>query len=326
MVAEATKSKRRLRRDIENVIAEQRARLMARETALVADLESMYNKALDAIEITALNIAGKTTVSSQVMRAQLLTLVDDVVQQLLILDSQSVDLIEIEQRFAVLQSARDMAQILETMGVPSRLSVNAATRATAAVHGESPLLRLLVRKSIDAGEKARTALIVGTIKGDNPRVVARDLRRALNEPKYSAERIARTEVLRNYRGAMRERMAESNVAIGWIWISARDSRTCAFCWANHGKRFGLDQPMPTHPNCRCSQAPALTNGMDVTASGNESFARLSATQKRTILGPSKYEAYRNGEIVLDDLVGFKENPDWGRIGYERSLREIRGTG
>jgi hypothetical protein len=41
-----------------------------------------------------------------------------------------------------------------------------------------------------------------------------------------------------------------------------------------------------------------------------------------ILGPSKYAAYKDGGIKLQNLIGVKRSETWGKMFYERSLREL----
>ncbi len=55
------------------------------------------------------------------------------------------------------------------------------------------------------------------------------------------------------------------------------------------------------------------------------FARLFEEQQRAILGPAKFVAYKGGQIALEDLRGFRRDPRWGRVGYERSLAESVGS-
>lgn len=322
MTQDTVRTPRRIRRNIERVIREQRLRLMNREFALVSDIEAMYNRALTRIEREAFRIASRGTDSTMVRRAQLLSLVDDIQTQMLAIDSRSINRIEQTKRFALLQSAKDVKQMLEALNQSAHVNEIAASRAIAGVQPESPLMRLLARKTVDAGDAAREALVVGTVMGDNPKVVARDLMKSLMEPKWSAERIARTEVMRTYRGAVREKLGEIDVAQGWVWVAARDARTCAFCWAQHGTRHPLDVPMATHPNCRCSQAPSLGIDDDIVGNGPQSFARQPDALQLKVLGPAKYAAYKNGQLNLEDLVGSAEHPDWGRTGYEKSLKAL----
>jgi len=50
-------------------------------------------------------------------------------------------------------------------------------------------------------------------------------------------------------------MKESGLVDEWEWSSEEDA--CDFCAENNGKRFPVDEPFDTHPNCRCTPLPIL---------------------------------------------------------------------
>lgn len=58
--------------------------------------------------------------------------------------------------------------------------------------------------------------------------------------------------------------------------------------------------------------------------GPGKFAQLSDARKRIILGPSKYRAWKAGEIELRDMIGVKVDPRFGRSVYAKSLKEVLG--
>ncbi|MBI2954242.1 MAG: hypothetical protein HYY30_08010 [Chloroflexi bacterium] len=58
--------------------------------------------------------------------------------------------------------------------------------------------------------------------------------------------------------------------------------------------------------------------------GTDRFERLSDDEKKRILGPAKFAAYKDGKLKLEDVAGFARHKNWGPVGYERSLRDILG--
>lgn len=197
----------------------------------------------------------------------------------------------------------------------------------------SPLRELLDELGPEASRQVRQALIAGVATGQHPTVIARQVRQALGGNLVRALTIARTEVLRSYRESSRRTyQANADLVRGWVWQAALGLRTCAFCWAKHGSFHRLDEQFASHPRCRCTMVPATRSwrdlGFDVPETpgditpGPELFDRLPEEQQRAILGPAKFEAYRSGQITLDDLVGHRRDPRWGPVGYERSLRDI----
>lgn len=181
----------------------------------------------------------------------------------------------------------------------------------------------------DAGQRRalRDILVGAATSGTNPRAIAGIIRDTLGIGETRALTTARTETLRAMRAATLTRYADAPAVDGWIWISARDSRTCAFCWSMHGSVHSLDEPMATHPNCRCSQAPQ-SSGDELRPNiptGTEEFAKLSDSAQRRILGPGAYRLFKAGTVNLDDFRGLGTHPVWGRVGYRRSLREIMAS-
>lgn len=144
------------------------------------------------------------------------------------------------------------------------------------------------------------------------------MKAAANLPLARAATIARTEQMRAYREAARETYkANSKIVAGWVWHAQLSPRTCVLCWAMHGTFHSNDEPVATHPACRCVMLPNL--GKQVFESGADEFKKLSAADQRQILGAAAFEKYREGEIELKDLVGEREDARFGKTRYRISL-------
>ncbi len=93
----------------------------------------------------------------------------------------------------------------------------------------------------------------------------------------------------------------------------------------------------TH-NCRCVMVPKTKSWDDILSplgidssgiedtsvqieSGSDWFNRQDEATQRDILGNAKYEAFKNGDFTLDDIVGRSHDKDWGSSIYERSLKD-----
>lgn len=183
----------------------------------------------------------------------------------------------------------------------------------------APLARLLAPLGLDAAERVGAGLVRGLAVGKGPAAIARDIRDALGGNLARALTIARTETLRAYREATRGTFQEnSDIVTGWRWRSARSERTCPACWAMDGREFPLDEPMPSHPNCRCYQVPVFKSLPGLPAerdtgrapTGAEAFEALKPAQQREVLGPH-YQAYADGEYSLADFARVKRSSVWG---------------
>lgn len=190
----------------------------------------------------------------------------------------------------------------------------------------SPLLEVLNRYGSEAGQAMSDRLLQGLALGQGPGTVARLIRRDMGMALWEALRLARTETLRAYRAAnMETYRANEDIVEGWYWLSARNTRTCAMCWAMDGTFHKLGDSLDDHPNGRCTAVPKL-RGIDLPARlpGVEAFDKLRDVDQFKILGPSKYAAYRAGELKLPQLIGVKHSQEWGRMFYERSLKGVLG--
>lgn len=191
----------------------------------------------------------------------------------------------------------------------------------------SPLMDLLLEYGKGAARMVADGLVQGLALGQGPAVIARNIRAQMGGQLARALLLARTETLRAYRTASMENYrANGDIVEGWVWLSARNTRTCAMCWAMDGTFHTLDETLDDHPNGRCTAAPKI-KGMDLPMreTGVQAFEKLSDADKLRVLGPSKYGAYRAGDLKLKQLVGTRHSDQWGRMFHERSLSQVLGS-
>lgn len=200
----------------------------------------------------------------------------------------------------------------------------------------SPLPALFGTFPAEAGRALERTLVAGVARGLGPRAMLAEARGALGANLTRALLVLRTESLRAARESARLGMAANpGIVAGWVWTCAMTARSCAACMAMHGRIFPTSERMGTHPNCRCSLSPISHSWADLgfaevpdvprPQSGPERFAGFEPRLQRAVLGRAKYDAWRRGEITLEDLVGRRDDPRWGTTRYERSLREIRAA-
>lgn len=217
----------------------------------------------------------------------------------------------------------------------SRLDVGAVEQIVGHLSPGSPLTKAFAALGADARQVAEQALVSGVARGLSPRQMATQMRAALGGNLARALTLARTETLRAYREATRQTYeANADVVAGWRWRCARDRRTCAVCWAMDGTEHPVTDQLDGHPNCRCVMIPVTKtfaelgvpgvagDHIDYGNTGPEQFATLPAGEQRRILGPGKYDLYKDGRMRLPDLVGRVDSKQWGTMRVERSLRSV----
>lgn len=244
------------------------------------------------------------------------------------------------QRFAV-QSAQRHAQELAEAAAPdeeavriraqwNRLPHEALEHLVGNLSPDSPLTELLDQLGPDVSSAIKKAIVVGVGTGQNPRVIAAQLRKATGMGLNRALTISRTEALRSYRQAAIENYrANSDIIDGWVWVAALSARSCAMCIAMAGTFHSLDEDFGSHPNCRCTPVPS-TRHDDVDDDEENAHhpqngeawlkAQPDAVQQR-LLGKAGAQAWRDDEFVLKDVVGRKTSEKWGKQYYKRSLKE-----
>ena len=199
----------------------------------------------------------------------------------------------------------------------------------------SPLNDLFTNIYTNYGTDITNIISTGIGEGKNPLYISREIRKVTNMPLFRANTIARTE---NHRAARASTVAaykqNTSLISGYIRLATGDSRTCAACFALHGTVYELNQILPTHPNCRCVIVPKTKTWAEITGdntipeisdkipTADQLFNRLSDKDKKRVLGPERYNLYKEGK-PLDVFVGIKQDAEWGPTTIIKPLRDIR---
>ncbi len=220
-------------------------------------------------------------------------------------------------------------------GVPSRAFASFTGGEAGGPLG-SLLAGFTARNGGEARAFARDVIGAGVIQGLAARDVARRLEAGLSDLTFGrAYRIARTETLRAYReGARASYRANPNIVQSWAWRAAVENTSrppCAACFARHGQLFPIEEPMQTHPNCRCRMVPRRSPLFGVQPNdpklpdATAAFEKLSPAQQRRILGPGRLEMYRRGQANLRDFATVRgQGGPWGaNAATVRPLYELR---
>jgi len=248
---------------------------------------------------------------------------------------------------AVAMAAAAGAQYYEASGGFARIGVDWNRLPAGAVEelvgrfsDGSPLKEAFQKYPAVAVARMEEQLVTGIARGKNPREVAREIRKAnplgleiadgpgqvVQEQtrllRQRSELIARTEIVGSHRAAaVANYRTNFESCIGYRRVAALDVRTCAACWALHGKLYPLAVDPHEHPQCRCAVVPEFDTS-DPIESGPGAFDRLADADKREILGPAKFELYKRGEAGLEDFAETFEDTKWGPQVREKSLRRL----
>lgn len=157
----------------------------------------------------------------------------------------------------------------------------------------------------------------------HPTVTPAALRGALALGLQHALTVARTESWATYRSAQDAQYRSSGMVRAYRRLSRRDGNTCVGCLAADGWVYPEGDDFETHPNCRCVKVPIVT-GQEAPAfpSGAEWLATQNAATQRRILGPGRYDKWRQGQAFGDFARVRHEDGHYTTIG-PTPIRDLR---
>ena len=103
------------------------------------------------------------------------------------------------------------------------------------------------------------------------------------------------------------------------------------CIALDGTAYENEEPLDSHPNCRCTMVPdTLTYqdlGLDIPEeprpeNGQEWFKKQPESVQRQMMGGRRLEAFKTGKIGLSDLVTVSSSSTWGKSATVKSVKAL----
>ena len=313
-----------------------RSEVLRRDCEALKQLSSAYSEIarrlkidLDALmrDIEAVQRVGKTVNRDWLRRSlRYQSLIRQAQIEMSNYSSGALRFIESRQRSAI-DLGQDHAAELIQRGAEitfARLPTEAINEMVGVLEDGSPLSKVLDNLGSEAASDIRQSLIAGLGQGHSVQKIARQIRSAIDTPRWKALQVARTETMRAYRQSTLRTYAENaDILQGWIWISTLSTRTCAACWSLHGTFFPLSKTFfPAHVSCRCTSIPSVKGSDFNITAGAVKFAQLPAEQQQTILGPTRYEMFRAG-TPLEDFVILTRDKDWGGAYQVRPLWKMK---
>jgi hypothetical protein len=215
---------------------------------------------------------------------------------------------------------------LRQMGVTATLNmVNPAVieQLVGFLDPGGPLYKRLDGLPKYTAEQVSQAIIEGVGLGRNPKTIARDITRTMGMGLTDSMRMMRTAQLYSYREANRASyVANGDIVGGWIWYAELDTVTCASCWAMHGTEHSNDEVLDDHHNGRCAMVPMVKGFPNDIEPGVDQFNNLNEEEQKAILGPAKFEAWKDGKFSLADITGMHADEVYGDMRIERSLKDL----
>jgi hypothetical protein len=181
------------------------------------------------------------------------------------------------------------------------------------------------------------AIVDAMIKGQNPRITAKQGAAILRQRAFSAGSRPLTDAMRQSRTAQiwawREAtranyLANQRIVSGWTWAATMDDHTCLSCLANHGKEFPLTETLNDHHNGRCVMLPNVPGAEALgirpvpLQSGEDIFNALPRDEQIRRMGKGRFEAYQAGKFKFDQLTSEYDDEVYGKMRRETPLKEL----
>jgi hypothetical protein len=222
---------------------------------------------------------------------------------------------------AMARTAAQMAGINVTFRT---LSPDVIEQLVGFLDPKGPLYERLGRLPSVTAEQIADKLIVGVGMGKNPRTLAADITNTLGMGLTDSLRMTRTVQLWSYREANRASyVANGDVVGSWVWYAELED-ACPACVAMHGSVHPLSEPLNDHHNGRCTMIPMLAGQESDIELGTDWFEQQSEEKQKEVLGESKFSAWKEGKFQMAEISGVTNDPVYGAMRVERSLKELSG--
>lgn len=313
-----------------------KAALLSREAAQMQSMTRRWRaleEALqDRIEVFAARVAQDGLTVGQIQSRQFqLDRYASLLRQVQREHSGYVDyadgLIQAGQRQAGASGINAAAAAIRAIGVRSGfdiLPINVIENMVGLAGDGSPLQQLLQNSFGAAADGMLNQLIRATALGYNPQRTARMMvRDGLSQSLSRMMNISRTEQLRVFREGSRQQYQASGVVENYRRLATKDRRTCPACMMADGEVMELGESLKAHPSCRCTSIPTVMGFKPVQwERGPDWFAKQAPDVQRQILGPGRFNAWKDGRFDLDQLITEKSNGVWGNSLHPTPLRDL----
>lgn len=211
------------------------------------------------------------------------------------------------------------------LALPKSLPTNTIYSMLGFLQADSPLYKRLDLLTNFHTEKVANALLEAVAFGYNPAKTAKMFESVMGGGLTDAMRTARTAQLYASREASRASyVANSDVVIGWEWVTALDSDVCMACAIEHGTIHELDESMSSHFNCRCTSIPVVKGYEYNDQKGVDWFAGLPEEQQEKMMGKQTFDVWKAGGFELTDMLGRRHDEVYGEMLETKPLWDLLG--
>ena len=243
--------------------------------------------------------------------------------------------IENEQRAMGLLAQRHALAELGQWGVNvgfNLLDAGAVEAMVGFTGSGAPLANLLQQAWPTIVGRLTRVLVDGTALGWNPRKTAKAITRQVGMDLTRSMRIARTEQLRAWRQSSIQGYRDQGSLIkGYRRHADKDTRTCIACLLEDGTLYDTEDDFTDHVQGRCAVIPVTRSWAELGfpdiedtnvewEPGQDWFLRQDEATQRSIMGDPVHDAWRGGQIALEDTKTLHRSQVWGDSWGASSLK------
>lgn len=316
-----------------------REALLKQDAAALGRLARAYHNSFkeiqDKLDLLIYEVNGKQWTAQQTYRAERYqALMAQIAEQLRDLQGLTRNEINTMSRIAIKMGTEHATGLIAAVMGDERLAV-AFNRLNPEViksllgflDPDGALFDRLGKLASTNAQKIADDFLNAVTMGYNPVRIAEIFRQDWGMALTDAMRMTRTAQLYSYREATRANyIANSDVVEGWIWSAELDASTCAECIAMNGTYHDNDETLDDHYNGRCAMIPVV-KGFDriiEEGSGEAWFNEQPESVQRDMLGPGKFQAWQDGKFDFADLSKIVDDPVYGQMRQEATLKELIG--
>jgi SPP1 gp7 family putative phage head morphogenesis protein len=306
------------------VFGRARLRILEQVDALIAAL----GDPTAAVTSNALSLAS---------RAELLTQIEQTLTRAGIAIEPTLMKARRDAVAAALKAAEDMATAqgftlkdrIDLARSWSRLDETAVQELITTLADGTPLNRWLQRFGPETSQTIEQVIERAVADNVNVGDLGRELAKETGMAERRALMVTRESTFGVQRRAADQSYRENSHRLsGKMRVEVMDAKTCRACVALHGTIYPVDANVPFHANCRGRMIPVLKSGIGIQEieSGAAWLERQPESVQRATLGNPGYEAWKAGEVDLQDFAESYDT-EWGAqtriVGADRARANAR---
>lgn len=143
---------------------------------------------------------------------------------------------------------------------------------------------------------------------------------ALGSAWNTLSRVVRTVAEQMFRRAQQQQRQETPVT---AWRRCANHETaCLACLMLEGTIYERKEDFGDHPNGRCFLMPMSSANAENDHAGRKWLEEQDEDTQRRIMGKTRWEAWQNGDLSLDDMVDVRMDPEFGPVPHTIPLKDL----